>query len=85
MDLLSPPGDDGVIGDASLTSAELQRRLERGARFVHTAGRATGATAAAAELPLFVVTASRAVRVVAAGEAPRARPGDTVIVLTGPR
>jgi NhaP-type Na+/H+ or K+/H+ antiporter len=85
MDLLSPPGDDGVIGDASLTSAELQRRLERGARFVHTAGRPTGATAVAAELPLFVVTASRAVRVVAAGEAPRARPGDTVIVLTGPR
>jgi NhaP-type Na+/H+ or K+/H+ antiporter len=85
MDLLPPPGDDGVIGDASLTSAELQRRLERGARFVHTAGRPTGATAVAAELPLFVVTASRAVRVVAAGEAPRARPGDTVIVLTGPR
>jgi NhaP-type Na+/H+ or K+/H+ antiporter len=85
MDLLAPPGDDGVIGDASLTSAELQRRLERGARFVHTAGRPTGATAVAAELPLFVVTASRAVRVVAAGEAPRARPGDTVIVLTGPR
>jgi NhaP-type Na+/H+ or K+/H+ antiporter len=85
MDLLAPPGDDGVIGDASLTSAELQRRLERGARFVDTAGRPTGPTAAAGQLPLFVVTASGAVRVVAAGEAPRARPGDTVIALTGPR
>jgi hypothetical protein len=82
MDLLAPPGDEAILGDPSLTSVELARRLDAGARFVQTAvdGRASAASSPG-EVPLFVVTAAGVLRIAVRGVSPSAAAGDTVIAL----
>jgi NhaP-type Na+/H+ or K+/H+ antiporter len=81
MDLLAPPGEDGILGDAALTSAELTRRLDGGARLVSTSVDGDMPRAAAGRRPLFVVTATGRLRVASGGAMPLASPGDTVIAL----
>ena len=77
-DLAAPPNEQGILGRADLTLAELHRRLDAGARIVQS-----GAAERPAEVVLFVVTAGGALRV-ATGDGPReARAGDTTIALSG--
>jgi NhaP-type Na+/H+ or K+/H+ antiporter len=80
MDLLAPPGEEGILGDAALTSAELARRLEAGTGFEQARVDGDGRVDAAVA-PLFVVTAAGRLRVASARAVPSASPGDTVIAL----
>jgi Trk K+ transport system NAD-binding subunit len=86
-DLLAPAGEEGILGHEALTSGELGRRLAAGARLVPQAvdGESLGGATDDGEVALFVVTASGGLHVAAAGRAPPARAGDTIIALGGPR
>jgi hypothetical protein len=86
-DLLAPAGEEGILYDEALTSAELRRRFAAGARLVPEAvdGDSRNGPAHDGELALFVVTASGDLNVAAAGRAARARSGDTIIALAGAR
>jgi hypothetical protein len=86
-DLLAPAGEEGILGDEALTSAELRRRFATGARLVPEAvdGDSRNGAAHDGELALFVVTASGDLHVAAAGRAAPARSGDTIIALAGAR
>ena len=66
---------------AELTYPELSRRLGAGARIAAAAGELAGAPGAEAATPLFVHDADGELRVVAAGEAPRVDPGESLISL----
>jgi hypothetical protein len=67
----------GILGDASLTFAELDRQFAAGARIV------TGHTGdgADAEVPLFAVTPTGRLSIGADGRPPDIGPEDTVIRL----
>jgi NhaP-type Na+/H+ or K+/H+ antiporter len=86
-DLLAPASEEGILGDEALTSAELRRRFATGARLVPHAvdGNSRSRPGRDGQVALFVVTASGALQVAAAGRAPRAEAGDTVIALAGAR
>lgn len=82
-DLLPPSGEPGILGDRSLTFAELDRRVAAGARIVSRPA-ADGALHGneGADLPLFVVGADGHLSAAVDGRDPLVRPGDTVIGLT---
>jgi NhaP-type Na+/H+ or K+/H+ antiporter len=86
-DLLAPAGEEGILGDEALTSAELRQRFATGARLVPEAvdGHSRHGSGHDGELALFVVTASGGLHVAAAGRAPPAQAGDTIIALAGAR
>ena len=77
-DLLPPPRDFGILGGATLTFAELDRRFAAGAQITctSTSHSADGAVA------LFAVTPDGHLRVTADGHPPDVRPGDSVIILS---
>jgi NhaP-type Na+/H+ or K+/H+ antiporter len=77
-DLLAPAGEQGILGTDPLTSAELGRRFEAGARLVEGPlnGRASDGGVA-----LFVVTADGDLRVASSGRPPPVKAGDRVIAL----
>ena len=81
--LLPPYRDPGILGDRSLTFAELDRRVAAGARIVSRPA-ADGALRGdeGAGLPLFVVGADGRLSATVDGRDPVVRPGDTVIALT---
>jgi hypothetical protein len=81
-DLLAPEGEPGILGDADLTSAELARRYEAGARFISRD--ADGRSQGAHDVALFTVTAAGGLYVAHGGRTPRAQAGDTIIALAGP-
>ena len=74
-DLLSPASEEAILAHDDLTFAELTRRLAEGAALVE--GDTDGA------LPLFVVGAGGALRVVTAGQPVQLRPGERTIALAG--
>jgi hypothetical protein len=84
-DLLAPAGEAGILGADVLTSAELRRRFETGARLVEAPvdGQLQRAAGSNGDLALFVVTATGDLRVAACGRTPRAEAGDTIIALAG--
>jgi NhaP-type Na+/H+ or K+/H+ antiporter len=82
MDLQTPPGPKGIIGDEGLTAVTLARRLATGERLVNTPVNGRDPAPAVGQ-PLFVVTGGGALRVATGGEPPDAIAGDTVIALTG--
>jgi hypothetical protein len=84
-DLLAPVGEQGLLGADALTSAELRRRFDAGARLVEEAvdGQPQGAARSGGELALFVVTAAGGLRVASGGHPPSVRAGDRVIALVG--
>jgi NhaP-type Na+/H+ or K+/H+ antiporter len=63
-DLLPPSTEQGILGGPELTSAELGRRFEAGARFVV---RETDVLAGAGDIALFRVTADRVIALVPPG------------------
>ena len=77
-DLLPPPREIGILGGATLTFAELDRRFAAGAQITctSTSHSADGAVA------LFAVTPDGHLRVAADGHPPDVRPGDSVIILS---
>ena len=81
--LLPPYRDPGILGDRSLTFAELDRRVAAGARIVSRPA-ADGALRGdeGAGLALFVVGADGRLSASVDGRDPVVRPGDTVIALT---
>jgi NhaP-type Na+/H+ or K+/H+ antiporter len=82
-DLLPPSGEPGILGDRSLTFAELDRRVAAGARIVSRPA-CDGALRGdeGAGLPLFVVGADGRLSATVDGRDPVVRRGDTVIALT---
>jgi NhaP-type Na+/H+ or K+/H+ antiporter len=77
-DLLPPAREPGILGDASLTFAELDRQFEAGARIV---SRSASEPLRAGEVPLFAVSGMGGLRIAADGRPLEAHPGDTVIAL----
>jgi NhaP-type Na+/H+ or K+/H+ antiporter len=81
-DLLPPSREVGILGDLSLTFAELDRQFAAGARIVsRSAGDGLRAEGTRTELPLFAVARNGRLSVAADGRPPDIRPGDTVIAL----
>jgi NhaP-type Na+/H+ or K+/H+ antiporter len=82
-DLLPPSREPGILGDRSLTFAELERRVAAGARIVsRPAGDGALRGDGGADLPLFVVGADGRLSATVDGREPVVRPGDTVIAVT---
>jgi NhaP-type Na+/H+ or K+/H+ antiporter len=81
-DLLPPSRETGILGDRSLTFAELERLFADGARLELRAPAAPGVEAhASAEVTLFAVTPGGRLRIGADGRRPRMGPNDRVVVL----
>jgi NhaP-type Na+/H+ or K+/H+ antiporter len=81
-DLLPPSREAGILGDRSLTFAELERQFAFGARIVsRSANQVLGAEGSRTEVPLFAVTRNGRLSIAADGRPPEIRSGDTVIVL----
>jgi NhaP-type Na+/H+ or K+/H+ antiporter len=81
-DLLPPSREAGILGDRSLTFAELERQFAFGARIVsRSANQLLDAEGSRTEVPLFAVTRSGRLSIAADGRPPEIRSGDTVIVL----
>jgi NhaP-type Na+/H+ or K+/H+ antiporter len=81
-DLLPPSREAGILGDSSLTFAELDRQFAAGARIVsRSANQVLGAEGSRTEVPLFAVTRNGRLSIAADGRPPEMRSGDTVIVL----
>jgi NhaP-type Na+/H+ or K+/H+ antiporter len=79
-DLFPPARETGILGDRSLTFAELDRRFEQGARI--ETRRAEIDLHSSTEVPLFAVSADRRrLRVALDGRPLELRPGETVVVL----
>jgi NhaP-type Na+/H+ or K+/H+ antiporter len=84
-DLLPPSPEAGILGNSSLTFAELTHRFAAGARFVsRSADENPLSDDPRTELLLFAVTSRGRLRVATGGHAPDVRPGDTLIVLRSP-
>jgi NhaP-type Na+/H+ or K+/H+ antiporter len=84
-DLLPPSSEAGILGNSTLTFAELTNRFAAGARFVNrSADENPLPDDPRTELPLFAVTSRGRLRVATDGHPPDVRPGDTVIVLWSP-
>lgn len=77
-DLLPPSKETGILGNRSLTYAELERQFAQGA---HIETRDATAQATDGEVPLFAVTPEGVLSIGSDGRPPTARPGDTVIAL----
>ncbi len=77
-DLLPPAREPGILGDASLTFAELDRQFAAGARIVT---RSPGEFAGHHDVALFAVAQSGRLSVAADGRPPGQLPGDTVIAI----
>jgi len=81
-DLLPPSREAGILGDRSLTFAELDRQFAAGARIVsRSANHILDAEGSRTEVPLFAVTRNGRLSIAADGRPPEIRSGDTVIVL----
>jgi hypothetical protein len=81
-DLLPPSREAGILGDRSLTFAELDRLFAAGARIVsRSTDQAQRAAGTRTEVPLFAVARDGRLSIAADGRPPDVRPGDTVIVL----
>jgi NhaP-type Na+/H+ or K+/H+ antiporter len=81
-DLLPPSREAGILGDRSLTFAELERQFAFGARIVsRSANQLLDAEGSRTEVPLFAVTRNGRLSIAADGRPPEIRSGDTVIVL----
>jgi NhaP-type Na+/H+ or K+/H+ antiporter len=81
-DLLPPSRETGILGNRSLTFAELDRLFAAGARLeTRTAERGAGDDGSLSIVPLFAVSATGGVRIAADGGKLASRPGDTVVVL----
>src|SRR5215216_321592 len=81
-DLLPPSREAGILGDRSLTFAELDRQFADGARIVtRTADQVLRSHDTATEVPLFAITRDGRLSIAADGRPPTVRPGDTVLVL----
>lgn len=84
-DLLPPSIDAGILGNKTVTFAELNNLFEGGARFVsRSADENPVSDDTRAEIPLFAVTSRGRLRVAADGHPPDVRTGDTVIFLRFP-
>ena len=76
---MPPSSEAGILGNRSLTFAELDRQFAAGARIV---SRSAGTfPAGQAEVPLFAVARDGRLSIAADGRPPDVRSGDTVIVL----
>jgi NhaP-type Na+/H+ or K+/H+ antiporter len=81
-DLLPPSPEGGILGNRSLTFAELDRQFAAGARIVsRSADQLLRPEGTPAGLPLFAVTPDGQLSIAADGRPPSVRAGDTVIVL----
>ena len=81
-DLVPPLSEAGILGNRSLTFAELDRQFAEGAHIVSTAANElprSGGTET--DVPLFAVTLDGQLSVAADGHRPDLGPGNTVIVL----
>jgi NhaP-type Na+/H+ or K+/H+ antiporter len=84
-DLLPPSIEAGILGNSSLTFAELTDRFAAGARFVtRNPDENPLSDDPRTELLLFAVTSRGRLRVATDGHAPDVRTGDTMIVLLSP-
>jgi NhaP-type Na+/H+ or K+/H+ antiporter len=84
-DLLPPSIEAGILGNSSLTFAELTNRFEAGARFVtRSPDENPLSDDPRTELLLVAVTSRGRLRVATDGHAPDLRTGDTAIVLWSP-
>ena len=84
-DLLPPSIEAGILGNSSLTFAELTNRFAAGARFVtRSPDENPLSDDPRTELLLFAVTSRGRLRVATDGHAPDLRTGDTAIVLRSP-
>jgi len=81
--LLPPASEGGILGNRSLTHAELDRWFAAGAR-LETREHNPGPRSAPHDVPLFAVAPSGRLRIAADGRALNVQPGDTVIVLVRP-
>jgi hypothetical protein len=82
-DLLPPSREVGVLGDRSLTFAELDRRFGAGAHVEISRGAAGGGNSADG-FPLFAVAPSGRLSLAADGRPPKIGTGDAVIVIAAP-
>jgi len=81
-DLLPPSREAGILGDRSLTFAELDRQFAAGARIVsRSANHILDAEGSRTEVPLFAVAHNGRLSIAADGRPPNMRSGDTVIIL----
>jgi hypothetical protein len=84
-DLLPPSIDAGILGNETLTFAQLNNLFEAGARFVSlSADENPRSDDTRIEVPLFAVTSGGRLKVAADGHPPDVRTGDTVIFLRSP-
>jgi NhaP-type Na+/H+ or K+/H+ antiporter len=85
-DLLPPSREAGILGDRSLTLAELDRQFAAGARIVsRNAENGFSPDVPPAEVALFAVGRNGQLSIAADGHSPDVRAGDTVIALAGPQ
>jgi len=85
-DLLPPSREAGILGDRSLTLAELDRQFAAGARIVsRNGGDGFRAKVSPGEVALFAVGNGGYLSIAADGRPPDVRAGDTVIALAGPQ
>jgi hypothetical protein len=85
-DLLPPAREAGILGDRSLTLAELDRQFAAGARIVsRNAENGFSPDVPPAEVALFAVGHNGQLRIAADGRPPEVAAGDTVIALAGPQ
>jgi NhaP-type Na+/H+ or K+/H+ antiporter len=83
-DLLPPSREAGILGNRSLTFAELDRRFSAGARvMVRSATEDRQQSTSGTEVALFAVTPSGGLRVATDGNPLPVHSGDAVIVLVG--
>jgi NhaP-type Na+/H+ or K+/H+ antiporter len=81
-DLLPPSREAGILGDRSLTFAELDRHFAAGARIASMhVNDVRRVERAPTEVPLFAVAADGRLSIAADGHPLSVRPGDTVIAL----
>jgi NhaP-type Na+/H+ or K+/H+ antiporter len=81
-DLLPPSREAGILGDRSLTFAELDRQFAAGARIEsRSADPGSRLAGPRAGVPLFAIGRDGRLSVAADGRSPEVRPGDMVIAL----
>lgn len=84
-DLLPPSREAGILGNRSLTFAELDRQFGAGARIAWYVSDETSRSDGRAEhMPLVAVAPSGRLRFAVDGRAPDVQTGDTVVVLVPP-
>jgi NhaP-type Na+/H+ or K+/H+ antiporter len=81
-DLLPPSREAGILGNRSLTFAELDRQFAAGAQIVSRSAEGLARPdEVRTEVALFAVTKNGRLSIAADGHSPTVRPGDTVLVL----